>query len=272
MADRPLILISNDDGIHATGIAALAGGLEDLGEILVVAPAREQSAMSHAISLDRPLRKTEVRKGWFAIDGTPVDCVYLGLLNIAPRPPALVISGINHGYNLGADVFYSGTVAAAVEGAIRGVPSFAISQSAHEPDFGGAARFAHALAHTVLAMGLPPQTLLNVNIPPGKLGGYRWTRLGRRIYRDQVEERADLRGRHYYWIGGPDAGFSDVPGSDCHAMRDGVASVTPLDLDLTHAHLLEQLPGWELRGFEAVLEHEAQAGAASAGRRPPSAG
>jgi len=257
MAERPLILVSNDDGVHAAGIAALVKGLEDLGEVLVVAPAREQSAMSHAISLDRPLRKTEVRKGWFAIDGTPVDCVYLGLLHIAPRPPVLVISGINHGYNLGADVFYSGTVAAAVEGAIRGVPAFAISQSVREGDFAGAARFAHALAHAVIAKGLPAQTLLNVNIPAGKLGGYRWTKLGRRIYRDQVEERVDLRGRHYYWIGGPDAGWGDVPGSDCHAVRDGVASVTPLDLDLTSAHLLEQLPGWELHGFEAVLEQEA---------------
>jgi 5'-nucleotidase len=257
MAERPLILVSNDDGVHAAGIAALVKGLEDLGEVLVVAPAREQSAMSHAISLDRPLRKTEIRKGWFAIDGTPVDCVYLGLLHIAPRQPALVISGINHGYNLGADVFYSGTVAAAVEGAIRGVPSFAISQSVREGDFSGAARFAHALAHAVIAKGLPAQTLLNVNIPAGKLGGYRWTKLGRRIYRDQVEERVDLRGRHYYWIGGPDAGWGDVPGSDCHAVRDGVASVTPLDLDLTHAHLLQQLPGWELHGFEAVLEREA---------------
>src|SRR5438128_6680817 len=166
MAERPLILISNDDGVHAAGMAALARELEDLGDILVVAPAREQSAMSHAISLDRPLRKTEVRKGWFAIDGTPVDCVYLGLLHIAPRPPALVISGINHGYNLGADVFYSGTVAAAVEGAIRGTPSFAISLGREQVfDFTRAAKFAHALARAVLSKGLPSQTLLNVNIP-----------------------------------------------------------------------------------------------------------
>src|SRR5262245_19484221 len=150
MTERPLILISNDDGVNAAGIAALAKGLEDLGDIVVVAPAREQSAMSHAISLDRPLRKTVVRPGWFAIDGTPVDCVYLGLLHIASRRPALVVSGINHGFNLGADVFYSGTVAAAVEGAIRGVPAFAISQSVREPDFAGAARFAHALARAVL--------------------------------------------------------------------------------------------------------------------------
>src|SRR5262249_17196307 len=165
MAERPLILVSNDDGVHAAGIAALVKGLEDLGEVLVVAPAREQSAMSHAISLDRPLRKTEIRKGWFAIDGTPVDCVYLGLLHIAPRPPALVISGINHGYNLGADVFYSGTVAAAVEGAIRGVPAFAISRSVREPDCSGAARFPPAPPRAGLAQGLPGAPWVHGNIP-----------------------------------------------------------------------------------------------------------
>jgi len=254
---RPLILISNDDGVAAAGLRALADALADLGEITVVAPSREQSAMSHAISLDRPLRKKEVGPGWFAIDGTPVDCVYLGVLHLLARPPALVVSGINHGYNLGADVFYSGTVAAAVEGAIRGIPALAISLAREASDLGPAARFAHALARAVLLRGLPPQTLLNVNVPAGRPSGYRWTRLGRRIYRDQVEERQDLRGRTYYWIGGPDAGFGDIAQSDCHAVRDGVASVTPLDLDLTHAHLLEQLPGWELHGFEAVLEQEA---------------
>jgi 5'-nucleotidase len=256
MAEQPLILVSNDDGVAASGIAALVQALSDLGQVMVVAPAREQSAMSHAISLDRPLRKREVREGWYAIDGTPVDCVYLALLHLLPRPPALVVSGINHGFNLGADVFYSGTVAAAVEAAIRGVPAFAISLAVREGDFGPAGRFAHALGRAVLAEGLPPQTLLNVNIPAGRIGGYRWTRLGKRIYRDQVEERVDLRGRHYYWIGGPDAGWGDVRGSDCHAVRDGVASVTPLDLDLTHANLLERLPGWQLHGFEAVLEQE----------------
>src|SRR5262249_46779916 len=223
----------NDDGVEARGLGALAEALADLGEILVVAPSREQSAMSHAISLDRPLRKREVQAGWYAIDGTPVDCVYLGLLHLAPREVALVASGINHGLNLGADVFYSGTVAAAVEGAIRGVPAFAISLEAHEREFAQAARFAHALGRAILEKGLPPQTLLNVNVPPGQPRGYRWTRLGKRIYRDQVEERQDLRGRTYYWIGGPDAGYRDVVGSDCHAVRDGVASVTPLDLDLT---------------------------------------
>jgi 5'-nucleotidase len=263
MSSAPLILVSNDDGIYAAGISALVEALSDLGEVMVVAPAREQSAMSHAISLDRPLRKREIRPGWYAIDGTPVDCVYLGVLHLAPRPPDLVVSGINHGYNLGADVFYSGTVAAAVEAAIRGFPSFAMSlgagdrsKSPADRDFSAGAKFAHALGRAVLQKGLPRNTLLNVNIPPDKLAGYRWTRLGRRIYRDQVDERQDLRGNHYYWIGGPEVGLDDIPGSDCHAVRAGLASVTPLDLDMTHGHLLEQLPGWEVRGFEAVLEEE----------------
>src|SRR5262249_12742683 len=127
MAEKPLILLSNDDGYQADGLVALAEALADLGEIMVVAPLREQSAMSHAISLDRPLRTEQKRPGWYCIDGTPVDCVYLALLHLVPRAPALVVSGINHGYNLGADVFYSGTVAGAVEGAIRGFPAFAIS-------------------------------------------------------------------------------------------------------------------------------------------------
>jgi 5'-nucleotidase len=256
MADRPLILLCNDDGVDAPGLAALHGALADLGEVLVVAPAREQSAMSHAISLDRPLRKRMVREGWYAIDGTPVDCVYLALIGIVRRKPALVVSGINHGYNLGADVFYSGTVAAAVEGAIRGVPSIAVSRGGRGADFSVSAGFAHAIARAVLREGLPAQTLLNVNVPPAALRGYRWTRLGKRVYRDQVEERTDLRGRHYYWIGGPEADHRDVPGSDCHAVAEELAAVTPLNLDLTHGHMLERLPGWQLAGFEAVLAQE----------------
>jgi 5'-nucleotidase len=256
---RPLILLANDDGVGARGLQALAERLSDLGELLVVAPDRERSATSHAFTMDRPLRLEEVRPGWYSIDGTPVDCVYIGLLKLAPRPLSLVVSGINHGLNLGADVFYSGTVACAVEAAIRGVPSMAMSLEYRAgADFAPAAAFAHALARAILREGLPPGTLLNVNVPPGAPLGYRWTRLGRRIYRDQVEERADLRGRRYYWIGGPTVGYGDVPGSDCHSVRDGVASVTPLDLDLTHSGLLERLPGWRLDGFEAAVAEEAR--------------
>jgi 5'-nucleotidase len=260
---RPTILLSNDDGIRSLGLRLLARRLGDLGEVVVVAPDRERSATSHALSLDRPLRCEEIDKGWFSVDGTPADCVYLGLLKICAERPALVASGINHGLNLGSDVFYSGTVAGAVEAALRETPAMALSlefaRGMHrdESHFTVAADFAHALARAMLAEGLPPGTLINVNIPhAARPGRYRWTKLGKRLYRDQVDERADLRGRRYYWIGGPAAGYGDVPGSDCHAVRDGVVSVTPLDLDLTHAGLLERLPEWRLPGFEAVLEED----------------
>ena len=231
--------------------------MAELGEVIVVAPDRERSATSHAFTMDRPLRVTEVKPGWFAADGTPVDCVYLGMLRIAPRKPDLVVSGINHGFNLGSDVFYSGTVACAVEAAIRATPSLAMSLEHGSGDFAPAARFAHALARAVLQQGLPAETLLNVNVPASRPLGYRWTRLGKRLYHDRVEERADLRGKRYYWIGGPPAGYGDVPGSDGMAVAESVVSVTPLDLDLTHGGLLERLPGWRLDGFEAVLAEEA---------------
>ncbi len=260
---RPTILVSNDDGYRSAGIRALAARLADLGDVMVVAPDRERSATSHAFTLDRPLRCEQVAPNCFSVDGTPADCVYIALLKICTQKPALLVSGINHGFNLGSDVFYSGTVAAAVEAALRDTPAMAVSLEWHkgmrdnEAAFAPAADFAHALARGILKEGLPPGTLLNVNVPhspPPR--GYRWTRLGKRLYRDQVDERADLRGRRYYWIGGPAEGYGDVPGSDCHAVRDGVVAVTPLDLDLTHAGLLERLPGWKLDGFEAVVEAE----------------
>jgi 5'-nucleotidase len=269
-------MLSNDDGIRSQGIRALARRLTDLGDLVVVAPDRERSATSHAFTLDRPLRCDEVEPGWFMVDGTPADCVYLGILKIAPRRPSLLISGINHGFNLGSDVFYSGTVAGAVEAALRDVPAIAMSlewkRGMHKDEsmFEAGARFAHALARAVLAEGLPPGTLLNVNVPQSPPPvGYRWTKLGKRLYRDQVDERADLRGRRYYWIGGPAAGYGDVPGSDCAAVQNGVVSVTPLDLDLTHSGLLERLPSWHVDGFERVLERDLMAAAPPAQEEVP---
>lgn len=255
MADRPLILVSNDDGIRAPGLAALAAGLEEVGEVWVVAPDGERSAISHAITLDRPLRVDEVRPRWLAVSGTPADSVYLGALHLLPRLPDLVLSGINNGYNLGSDVFYSGTVAAAVEGCIRGVPAVAVSVEYQEqPDFGHAARFAAALARIALEQGLPQRHLLNVNLAAQPPRGFMWTRLGRRVYREQVAERLDLRGKKYFWIGGPAVAEPDAPGTDCEAVRTGLVSVTPLDLDLTAAHLAPALAGWRLDGFDAVGE------------------
>lgn len=254
---RPLILLANDDGINARGLTTLADRLADLGELLVVAPDRERSAASHAFTMNRPLRVDPVRPGWYAVDGTPVDCVYLGILKLAPRRPSLLVSGINHGFNLGSDVFYSGTVACAVEAAIRGVPAIAMSLDHHATsDFQYAAAFAHALARAALVEGLPEGTLLNVNVPAGTPGRYRFTRLGKRLYRDQVEQRDDLRGRRYYWLGGPPVGVGDAEGTDGRAITDGAVSVTPLGLDLTHGGLLARLPGWRVHGFEAVVSQE----------------
>src|SRR5262252_6042872 len=154
MSERPLILVTNDDGVGAPGIAAAREALREIGDVIVAAPDRERSASSHSISLDRPLRVDEVDEGMFAIDGTPVDCVYLALLHLVPRRPALVVSGINNGYNLGSDVFYSGTVAGAVEGALRGVPALALSLERRRPqDFSHAAEFAGALAHEIIRRG-----------------------------------------------------------------------------------------------------------------------
>jgi 5'-nucleotidase len=245
------------------GLRTLARRLSDLGDVIIVAPDRERSATSHAFTLHRPLRCEEVEENVFAVDGTPADCVYIGLLKLSDRKPDLVVSGINHGFNLGSDVFYSGTVAGAVEGALRDVPSIAVSLEwarglTDKPElFEPAAEFVHALARATLTTGLPSGTLLNVNVPQKPSPrGYQWTRLGKRVYREQVDERKDLRGRRYYWIGGPAEGYGDVDGSDLHAVRDGHVSVTPLGLDLTHDGLLAQLPDWKLEGFDAVMRQD----------------
>jgi len=251
-ASRPLFLVTNDDGVEAAGINALAETLRSVGDVVVAAPDREQSATSHAISLDRPLRVVERSPGVFAIDGTPVDCVYLGLLHLVPRRPTLVVSGINHGYNLGSDVFYSGTVAGAVEGALRGIPAIAVSlERQARPDLQPAASFVRDLVLETLGRGpsaLPPASVLNVNLPHGPIAGHRITFLGRRVYRDQVDVRQDLRGRSYYWIGGPEEAASDLPGSDLAAVKEKMASVTPLTLDLTHQQLLDEMVGWPIGG------------------------
>src|SRR3954469_25361650 len=259
MSDQPLILLTNDDGVAAPGIRAAREALAEIGQVMVAAPDRERSAASHSISLDRPLRVDELEEGVFSIDGTPVDCVYLALMHLVPRRPALVVSGINNGFNLGSDVFYSGTVAGAVEGALRGVPALALSLERRRPqDFSHAARFGAALAEEILRRGdkaIPDASLLSVNFPAGPIAGYRVTFLGRRVYRDQVEVRQDLRGRAYYWIGGPEENATDLPGSDCSAVRDRLASVTPLGLDLTHLPMMGQLVGWQVGNFvHAAIE------------------
>lgn len=230
---RPLILLSNDDGYRASGIAALRAVFSEFAEVVVCAPEIEQSATSHALSVHRALRLYEPAAGVFSIDGTPADCVYVALhgkTRILPRWPDAVVSGVNHGVNLGDDVFYSGTVAAAREAALKGIPSLAVS-APHDANMTEAAELARKVTQALLLRPITAPILLNLNVPKGHTG-VRSTRLGRRIYRDEVDFRADPRGREYLWLGGPSVEHPGVPGSDTEAFDSGNASLTPLALDL----------------------------------------
>ncbi len=249
----PRILISNDDGHFADGIVALAEAMAPLGEVWVVAPETEQSAASHALSLHRPLRIKQIRERWYAVDGTPSDCAYLAVNHILKGArPDLMVSGINHGANLADDVTYSGTVAAAIEGSLLGIPAIAFSLvSRGKFDFGPAARFARAFASAALAGPLPPRTLLNVNIPGNvEPSGYKLTRLGKHSYGYDVVENTDPRGRKYYWIGGTSFQHHDIPGSDCNAVfLDKAVSVTPLHLDLTDERAMPFVSELRVNGY-----------------------
>ncbi|HLU65943.1 MAG TPA: 5'/3'-nucleotidase SurE [Kofleriaceae bacterium] len=251
---RPLILLSNDDGIASPYLTALADALEEGtgAEVLVIAPEKQRSAMSHTITLHKPLRVQAHAPGRYAASGSPVDCVYLGVMRLCPRAPALVVSGINDGYNLGTDIFYSGTVGAALEGGLRGAPAMAVSlQHGKAEALGKAVEVSVGLARALLERPPAPGVVFNVNVPAGPERRYRMTRLGRRFYRDDVLERHDPRGRAYYWIGGGEAGMEEVAGSDCEAIQAGLTSVTPLCLDLTATSLLgEGAPRLDISGFE----------------------
>jgi len=241
-----LVLVTNDDGISAAGLAALAEALARVGDVYVVAPDREQSTVGHALTLHRPLRVDRLGERRFAVNGTPSDCVNLAVLGLLPAEPKLVVSGINHGLNLGDDVTYSGTVSAAMEGTLLGVPSIAVSLAA--PDQGSfeeAARIAQLIAMRTLVEGLPPKTLLNVNVPGGRPKGIRFTRLGHRVYKEKVVEQKDPRGKTYYWIGAGPPLWDNREATDIIAVQDGYASVTPLHLDLTHYAALGRLGKWE---------------------------
>jgi 5'-nucleotidase len=241
-----VILVTNDDGVHAPGLAALASALDELGDVYVVAPDREQSAVGHALTLHRPLRVTTVGERRFSVNGTPSDCVNLAVLGLLPERPVLVAAGINHGSNLGDDVTYSGTVAAAMEGTLLGVPSMAVSQS--DPETGtleGAQAVAKLVASRVLVEGLPGKTLLNINVPAGPLAGIRMTRLGHRVYQEKVVRETDPRGLPYYWIGAGPPVWSEDEASDIAAVHRGMASVTPLHLDLTHHGALQRMAEWD---------------------------
>ena len=249
---RPLVLCSNDDGIESPHLEALAARIEEFADVLVVAPERQRSAASHAITLHKPLRLTEVRPRRFSLSGTPVDCVYLGVLKLCDRKPAVVVSGINDGFNLGSDVFYSGTVAAAVEGALRGAAGIACSLSSRATDVPHAVEFAAKVVYAAVNEPIPPGTVLNVNMPGTGSEHYQWTTLGRRLYADDVSERKDPRGRSYYWVGGGPAGHEDVEGTDCVAVARGWNSITPMHLDLTDRGRVAA-PPWQLEGFRVMV-------------------
>jgi 5'-nucleotidase len=251
MDPTPVILVSNDDGVHSDGITALAAALDTLGEVTIVAPDRERSAVSHSLTLHRPLRVAEIAPRRYAVDGTPTDCVNLAVNGILARRPALVVSGINKGANLGDDVTYSGTVSAAMEGTLLGIPSLAVSLLGREGfRFDVAAGFARRLADWVLERGLPADTLLNVNVPAPIDGqpvrGFALTRMGRRRYGDAIVEKVDPRGKKYYWIGGEELAFEDAEGTDFHAVSQGLISVTPIHLDLTNYRSFEALRALQL--------------------------
>ena len=240
----PIVVLTNDDGVHAPGLGALENALAELGEVYVVAPEREQSACGHALTLHRPLRPLRLGERRFSVNGTPSDCVNLAVLGFLPEAPVLVVSGINHGANLGDDVTYSGTVSAAMEGTILGVASIAVSL-VDGGDFEIAGRVARLVAMRVLVGGLPGNTLLNVNVPSQPPRGIRMTRLGHRVYKEKIVEQADPRGRSHYWLGGGEARWDDLEGTDMGAVHDGYVSLTPLHLALPHHRALVQLNDWQ---------------------------
>jgi len=249
-----LILATNDDGVYSPGLATLAKAMRALGEVYVVAPDREQSAVSHSLTLHRPLLVEEVMDKVFAVNGTPTDCVNVAVNGLLPKRPDIVVSGINKGGNLGDDVTYSGTVSAAMEAAIMGIPAIALSMVARQDfKFQAAADFAVTLARLVLDKGIRKDTLLNVNVPnlpAGEIKGVRVTRQGRRIYGGSVLERLDPRGKRYFWIGGEVENWTETPDADHEAVRQGYISVTPLKFDLTDHDSLKGLSQWDGLGME----------------------
>ncbi len=252
---KPKILLTNDDGINASGIAALAAELAGVADISIVAPISEMSAMGHAITISDPLKVTEISHdgehyGW-GIGGTPADCVKLAINGALVPRPDLVISGINQGANVGIDIIYSGTVSAAYEGTLLNIPAMAISlNSFTQKDFSAAASVAHTLVDQILSNGLPAGTLLNVNVPEGDYAsfkGFRVTRQGKGTYKEILERREDPRKRIYYWLSGTRE-YSDLePDLDENAVRDNWVSITPLHYQLTNHEYLDPLRSWPIK-------------------------
>ena len=247
-----LILVTNDDGIQSPGIKALAKALKRVGEVYVVAPDRERTAASHSLTLHKPLRIHSLGPRTFSVSGTPTDCVNLAVNKVLPKRPDLVVSGINRGANLGDDVTYSGTVSAAMEGTLLGISSVAVSQCGEDPfHFESAARFSIPIIRWVCQFGLPPDTLLNVNVPslsPKKITGVKVTCLGKRVFDcNNIVEKKDPRGKTYYWMGGNRVAWEARKDTDQEAVESGSVSVTPVHLDLTNYAAIAVLRGLERR-------------------------
>ena len=245
------ILLSNDDGILARGLELLAEVCSTVGQVTVVAPDREQSGASHSLTLHRPLRATLRADGAYQVDGTPSDCIMLGLGTLMPQKPDFVISGINHGSNMGEDVLYSGTVAAAMEGLAAGIPSVAISYAGADLELLESHRrvLKGLIERIVQVTDFPKETLLNVNLPgtPGQeVKGIKVTNLGSRVFSEEIARMKDPWGRDIYWIGGGHTTWSGGADSDFHAIRDGYISVTPLHVDMTNYKLIEVVRSWSL--------------------------
>ncbi|PLX98933.1 MAG: 5'/3'-nucleotidase SurE [Desulfuromonas sp.] len=244
-----LILVTNDDGVLSPGLTVLADALKAVGQVVVVAPDRERSAIGHSLTLHAPLRAEEIAEGFYAISGTPTDCVNLGIHGLLERTPDIVVSGINRGGNLGDDITYSGTVAAAMEATLMGVPAFAVSLeslSFTPDDFALAARFAASIAGQIISHELPADTFLNINVPSGEVSGVKLTRQGKRRYAGEIEIKTDPRGKKYYWLGGSELGFHDVEGTDFNAINHHYISVTPLHMDLTNYRSFDEISTWDL--------------------------
>jgi 5'-nucleotidase len=247
-SQRTRILITNDDGIHSEGIAALENALSAIGDIYVVAPESEMSGASHSLTLAHPLRIRQVDERHWTVDGTPTDCVVLALNQILPagERPHICCSGINHGANLGDDATYSGTVAGALESTILGVPGLAFSLAvSRDHDFTESGRIAREVTEKVLADGIPAGTLLNVNVPKGVPRGIRVTKQGFKTARPVISEHIDPRGKPYYWIGEVREGFRAEGGTDFEAVHDGFVSVTPMRSDLTDHNAIDHLRSWD---------------------------
>jgi 5'-nucleotidase len=251
MSDNLVILISNDDGIYSPGLRALYESLVDLGEVYVIAPDRNRSAASHSVTLYHPLRVKEIQDHWYMVDGTPSDCINLGVNGILrQKRPGLIAVGINEGGNLGDDITYSGTVMAAVEGSLLGIPSVAVSLVTRDKfQFQAAASFSQKLCRYILEKGLPPNTILNVNVPnkpKEEIAGVSITRMGKRRYSGSVIEKVDPRGKKYYWLGGSEDGWYGEEGTDFHAINTNKISITPLQIDLTDYSAYKYLSNWKI--------------------------